>query len=106
MTRRRCLLAILGSVLFVSAGRGAVAKDEPEIWTVATIDPFGDTSAPGPDAAQLSYRYEAGTDMLWFRIATYGAIDPSAFGVRIAIEPGGVVTAQLTAGKVTNASPG
>lgn len=102
---RRCLLAIFAAVLFVSVGRGVVAEDESEIWTVATIDPIGDTSAPGPDAAQLSYRYEAATSLLWFRIATYGAIDPSGFGVRIANERGGVVTARVTAGKVTNASP-
>src|ERR1051326_2782185 len=103
--RRRCLLAIFGALLFVVASRVIVATDEPRIWTVATIDPLGDTRASGPDAAQLSYRNEPATAMLWFRIATYGAIDPAAFGVRIALDPGGVVTARVIAGKVTDASP-
>ena len=62
----------------------------PEIWTVLSPDPKGDSHGDAAtDAAQLSYRYDRVADILWFRIVVYGAPSKSAFGLQIGVDSGG-----------------
>jgi pimeloyl-ACP methyl ester carboxylesterase len=61
-----------------------------QVYTVLTFDGKGDGRDPAlADAAQLAFRYDQQQDLLWFRIALYGAPNPQAFGVSIVVDTGG-----------------
>jgi pimeloyl-ACP methyl ester carboxylesterase len=86
--KERMLVALFGALIVAPSGDGTMfAIGNPDIWTVLTVDPKGDTRGGlAPDAAQLAFRYDPAADMLWFRVAMYGTPDPSAFGLQIAID--------------------
>src|SRR5262245_7173390 len=70
--------------------RGCVAEaPPPDIWTVQAFDARGDGREPSSlDAAQLSSRYDRDADVVWFRVALFGAPTVEAFRVTIAVDSG------------------
>ncbi|HEX2269176.1 MAG TPA: hypothetical protein VHH35_06565, partial [Pyrinomonadaceae bacterium] len=70
-------------IAFTSGGTSA------QIWTVLSADPKGDVADESlADAAQLSYRYDKGQDLIWFRVTMYGEPNQQAFGVNIVVDTG------------------
>jgi pimeloyl-ACP methyl ester carboxylesterase len=77
------LAACLGDIVF------GLEVSPTSLWTAIAADPKGDGRDPSlADAAQLSYRFDAQEDMLWFRVALFGRPDADAFGVNIAVDTG------------------
>jgi len=77
------IVVLLNLIVFMSAVATA------QVYTVLTFDGKGDGRDPSlADAAQLAYRYDKQQDLLWFRIALYGAPNEDAFGVNIVIDTG------------------
>ena len=75
--------ALLISLAVVRAGAA------PDIWRVIQVDPARDgRDASLPDAAQLSYQYDKGADLLWFRVTLHGNLNADAFSVSIAADTG------------------
>jgi pimeloyl-ACP methyl ester carboxylesterase len=65
-------------------------KTTAQVYTVLAFDGKGDgRDGSLADAAQLAYRYDRQTDILWFRIALYGEPNRDAFGVNLLIDTGG-----------------
>jgi pimeloyl-ACP methyl ester carboxylesterase len=59
------------------------------MWTVIAIDPKGDGRESAlADAAQLSYRYDAHLDMLWFRVSVFSKLSGDGFSLNIAVDTG------------------
>jgi len=78
-----------GVVFLSSALLAAAPGPGSSVWTVLSVDPKGDAREPSlADAAQLSYRYEETSDMLWFRVSLFGRLNADAFGVNVAIDTG------------------
>jgi pimeloyl-ACP methyl ester carboxylesterase len=68
---------------------GAAPASESTVWTVIGFDPRGDAQDPSlADAALLSYQYDKGRDLLWFRVGLYEAPTAEAFRVNIAVDTG------------------
>jgi pimeloyl-ACP methyl ester carboxylesterase len=76
---------LVAASLFVAGASGSKAT----VWTVVAIDPKDDGRAESSvDAAQLSFRYEPASGMLWFRLSLYRAPNVAKIDVNIAIDTG------------------
>src|SRR5262245_4413666 len=76
--------------------RGCPDAPPPDVWTVEKIDSRGDGRDPSSlDAAQLSWRYDAASDVVWFRVALFGAPTAESFRVTIAVDSGAADTERM-----------
>ena len=69
----------------------ASAAPEPKqtVWNVIAVDGRGDgRDSALADAAQLSYRYDAELDMLWFRVSVFSRLNADGFSINIAVDTG------------------
>ena len=84
-------LLILGGSWAPSLPRAQETAPLPstDVWTVLALDPPGDVRDPAlPDLAQLSFRYDSTTDVVWFRLGLYGKRGTGSIAANIAIDSG------------------
>ena len=92
----RRLAAATFQILSLLARGCPDAPPPPDVWTVEKIDSRGDGRDPSSlDAAQLSWRYDAASDVVWFRVALFGAPTAESFRVTIAVDSGAADTERM-----------
>lgn len=75
--------AYVFAVLLFTCLQTVTAQD----WTSLATDPEGDGFIPGrPDAKEIFYYYDAGTDSMWFRTDVYGTLATSNWGFNLLVD--------------------
>jgi pimeloyl-ACP methyl ester carboxylesterase len=78
-----------GCALVLAWLASAAPQQKATIWNVIAVDAEGDgRESTFADAAQLSYRYDAELDMLWFRVSVFSKLNADGFSINIAVDTG------------------
>src|SRR5262245_45285512 len=95
-TGRRVAAASFQILSFLARGCPSEAPPPADVWTVQAVDAKGDGRQPSSlDAAQLSSRYDRDADLVWFRVALFGAPAAESLRVTIAVDSGAGDTAHM-----------